>query len=50
MPKQLNRYLNNKVVEHLASQYVLGTLTIKVRNRVEKLRVGNQPLELKINE
>jgi len=50
MPKQLNRYLNNKIVEHLASQYVLGTLTIKVRTRVEKLRIGNQPLELKINE
>ena len=38
MPK---RYLNKEVIEHLASQYVLGTLTPKTRQRVEALSLNN---------
>lgn len=38
MSGQLKRYQLPEVVNHLASQYVLGTLTPVVRNRTEKLR------------
>ncbi|MBL4910457.1 MAG: anti-sigma factor [Alteromonadaceae bacterium] len=48
MPKQLNRYNNQTIIEHLANQYVLGLLTTKTRMRVEKLSNTNQALEEKI--
>lgn len=42
------RYENPKVVEHLASQYILGTLTAKVHQRVEQLAVYNEVLAQRI--
>ena len=54
MPKQLNqmpskRYYQTEIIEHLASQYVLGTLTINVQRRVANLLRENTPLEQRIN-
>ncbi|GAB5380033.1 MAG: hypothetical protein Alis3KO_15770 [Aliiglaciecola sp.] len=34
------RYFSSEVVDHLASNYVMGTLTTRVRNRVDALRNG----------
>lgn len=48
MSEQLNRYDNDTITEHLASQYVLGLLTTKVSQRVEKLQLSNQKLADKI--
>jgi anti-sigma-K factor RskA len=39
------RYQQPKVIEHLASQFVLGTLTSKVHSRVAKLAMQNVELE-----
>jgi len=49
MSEQLNRYHNEAVIEHLASQYVLGLLTAKTRERTEKLLLTNLMLEQRIN-
>lgn len=48
MSQQINRYNNETIIEHLASQYVLGLLTAKTRARVEKLCKTNQALEEQI--
>ncbi len=39
------RYLNPDIIAHLASQYVLGTLTARVHNRVAVLAVENESLD-----
>lgn len=51
MSKPMNnlRYQHPKVIEHLASQYVLGTLTEKVHSRVAKLALQNKTLEQAIH-
>jgi len=54
MSKQLSRniaqrYFHKTIVEHLASQYVLGTLTSKVHQRVIKIAEQNEQLEERIN-
>ena len=49
MSKQLKRYHNDTIIEHIASQYVLGLLTVKSRARAEKLLLTNQALEQRIN-
>ncbi len=45
MSKQLKRYNHSEIIEHLSSQYVLGTLSSKVRARVEKLAQGIPELD-----
>lgn len=50
MSKQLNRYQNPTIIEHLASQYVIGALPARVRARVERLRLQNFALEYAIND
>lgn len=42
------RYHQEKVQDHLASQYVLGTLTIRCRRRTERLRQQIPALEARI--
>jgi len=42
------RYENTTILEHLASQYVAGHLTQRVRQRVEALRVNNSELDQRI--
>lgn len=37
MSRQLNRYQLPEVIDHLASNYVLGTLSSRVRQRMERL-------------
>jgi len=44
------RYLNEKIIEHLASQLVLGTLTQKVHQRTLSLSKGNEALAQAIND
>jgi len=44
------RYLNEKIIEHLASQLVLGTLTNKVHQRTLRLSKRNEALEQAIND
>lgn len=45
----MNRYQQINVVEHLASQYVLGTLTQRVQNRIITLRPTHDLLDQRIN-
>ena len=45
MPKRLNRYHQPDVIEHLANQYVLGLLPLRVRRRVDKLVIENVALK-----
>ena len=33
----MNRYNNEKVIEHLASHYVLGSMSTLVKNKTERL-------------
>ena len=49
MTNKTARYQNTKVVEHLASQYVLGTLSVGVQKRVKALCQHNILLEQRIN-
>ena len=49
LAKQPRRYSQENIIEHLASQYVLGTLTLKVRQRVETLSQCNPLFEQAIN-
>ena len=37
MSKQLMRYTNPTIIDHIASHYVLGTLSTRARNRTEQL-------------
>jgi anti-sigma-K factor RskA len=39
MSRRIKRYQVPEIIDHLASNYVLGTLSTKVKNRVEKLRL-----------
>ena len=48
MPNQLNRYNRAEVIEHLASQYLLGLLSPRAHRRVEHLLNDNQPLAQRI--
>lgn len=48
MSKQLNRYQSPEVIDHLASQYVLGTLGKLVKRRVEGLRNSIEALDQRI--
>ncbi len=48
MLKQLNRYDQAEVIEHLASQYLLGLLPPRVHRRVEHLLCDNQALAQRI--
>lgn len=48
MLNQLNRYYNETIIDHLASQYVLGLLTINVHARVNKLIKTNHLLAKQI--
>ncbi|KGJ95695.1 anti-sigma factor [Thalassotalea sp. ND16A] len=48
MLKQLNRYNRTEVIEHLASQYLLGLLPPRVHRRVEHLLCDNQALAQRI--
>jgi anti-sigma-K factor RskA len=45
MSNQLKRYQQSNVIEHLASQYVLGHLSEKAKRRTEQLRRNNQALD-----
>lgn len=49
LAKQPRRYSQANIIDHLASQYVLGTLTLKVRQRVETLSQCNPLFEQAIN-
>ena len=49
LAKQPRRYSQANIIDHLASQYVLGTLTLKVRQRVETLSQRNPLFEQAIN-
>jgi len=49
MPEQLNRYHNAKIIDHLASNYVIGTLSTKVRARLEKIALENNLIEARIH-
>lgn len=44
----MNRYQQINVVEHLASQYVLGTLTERVNKRITSLRTTHDLLDQRI--
>ncbi len=46
--KPTQRYQHPQVIEHIASQYVLGTLTSPVHRRVSTLAIANEALELAI--
>ncbi|ALO36366.1 hypothetical protein CMT41_17690 [Colwellia sp. MT41] len=48
-PKQLTRYTKPTIVEHIASHYVLGTLSTLVHNRAEQLMLVHPQLEAIIN-
>jgi anti-sigma-K factor RskA len=48
MPGKMSRYQLPQVIDHLASNYVLGTLTPIVRKRTETLRQHYPALEQKI--
>jgi len=50
MSESLMRYHNPTVVEHLASHYVLGTLSPRVRKRARSLISRVEPLALRIEE
>jgi len=50
MSQRLERYHHPKVVEHLASQYVVGALSPLVHRRTQKLARDIAPLEDKIND
>jgi len=49
MPKQLIRYSHPAIMEHLASHYVLGTLSTRVRKRMEQLIAEIPQLEASVN-
>ena len=49
LAKQPRRYSQANIIEHLASQFVLGTLSHKVRQRVETLSQCNPLFEQAIN-
>ena len=49
MGNNMNRYQQTNVVEHLASQYVLGTLTERVNNRIATLRATHDLLDQRIH-
>ncbi|NTS77222.1 anti-sigma factor [Catenovulum sp. SM1970] len=49
MPNSINRYSHPAIVEHLASNYVLGTLTPHVSKRVDTLRKQVDVLEENIH-
>ena len=48
-PKRFTRYTNPVIIEHIASQYVLGTLSTRAHNRAEKLMLDYPQLEARIN-
>ena len=50
MSQRLKRYHHPKVVEHLASQYVVGALSPLVHNRTQKLAQDIDVLDNKIND
>ena len=50
MSQSLNRYANPKVVQHLASQYVLGTLSPRARQRLERLLTDHPVLSSALEE
>lgn len=47
--KAAQRYHRSEVIEHLANQYVLGTLTARVHRKVETLAKHNALLEQRIS-
>ncbi len=48
MSQPIKRYHNLAIINHLASRYVLGLLTPRVKNRIEQLLTTNEPLEQRI--
>jgi len=48
-PKQLMRYSNPIIIDHIASHYVLGTLSTHVHNRAEQLMHDHPQLAARIN-
>jgi len=48
-PKKLMRYTNPTIIEHIASHYVLGTLSARVHNRAEQLMLVHPQLEDRVN-
>jgi len=49
MSKQIKRYSDRTIVEHIATQYVLGTLCTRVHNRAEKLLIDYPLLQSRVN-